>query len=166
MHDNSKARLFARVALARTAIKIDGRLPRADGSSAALCGVGDGATAGRALLRAAVASVTPPPEAIAHTAAGTPTAESSGHAYCDARSPASSLLQKQCTYSLLLMVPGFVPIFVVKAAVSCARVSGTRIAAATHYLTFSILLVMLAASFLFSLEASCQNETSSCSPID
>ncbi len=50
MHDNSKARLFAGVALARTAIKIDGRLPRAAGRSAAFSGVGDGATAGRALL--------------------------------------------------------------------------------------------------------------------
>ena len=60
---------------------------------------------------AAVASATPPPEAITHTAAGTPTAESSGHAYCDARSPASSRSQKQCAYSLLLMMSSFVPIF-------------------------------------------------------
>ena len=56
-------------------------------------------------------------------------------------------------YSRLLMMSSFVPIFVVKAAVSCARVSGTHIAAATNCLTFSILLVMLAVSFLFSLEA-------------
>ena len=56
-------------------------------------------------------------------------------------------------YSRLLMMSSFVPIFVVKAAVSCARVSGAHIAAATHCLTFSILLVMLAVSFLFSLEA-------------
>ena len=102
---------------------------------------------------AAVASATPPPETIAHTAAYTPTAESSGHAYCDARSPASSLPQQQRAYSRLLMMSSFVPIFVVKAAVSCARVSGAHIAAATHCLTFSILLVMLAVSFLFSLEA-------------
>jgi hypothetical protein len=102
---------------------------------------------------AAVASATPPPEAIAHTAAYTPTAEGSGHAYCDARSPASSLPQQQRAYSRLLMMSSFVPIFVVKAAVSCARVSGTRICAANHCLTFSILLVMLAVSFLFSLEA-------------
>jgi hypothetical protein len=56
-------------------------------------------------------------------------------------------------YSRFLMMSSFVPIFVVKAAVSCARVSDTHTTAATHCLTFSILLVMLAVSFLFSLEA-------------
>ena len=44
------AALFAGVALARAAIKVDGRLPSAAGGGAALCGVGDGAAAGRALL--------------------------------------------------------------------------------------------------------------------
>jgi hypothetical protein len=44
------AALFAGVALARAAIKVDGRLPSAAGGGTALCGVSDGAAAGGALL--------------------------------------------------------------------------------------------------------------------
>jgi hypothetical protein len=43
-------RSLAGVALARAAVEVDGRLPRAAGGSTTLGGVSDGAAAGRALL--------------------------------------------------------------------------------------------------------------------